>query len=318
MLSPNTEVGRYRIERVLGVGGFGVTYLAVCLASGARVAIKEFLPCHALRDDSTTVRVESSDMLSEFRAGLGRFRKEAAILAAVDHPNMPRFVAWFEANGTGNLVMSYEQGRDLAHVMRSCDFLCPEEVRKIVSDIARGLRALHAQDVLHRDIKPANIVRRHDGSYALVDFGSARHRVAGDNVMTSLVTRHFSPLEQFGDRARDQGAWSDIYSLAATALSLLTGDEPPSAEARSIALLNGGEDPLSGALTTALARAPHEFVNLLVSGLGLRIRDRPSSVCAWLDGTKGHSVGVRVKATVEDNVPMAVLLARGRGGWKRV
>jgi serine/threonine protein kinase len=166
----------YRILRLLGAGGFGITYLAEEVQIGRKVAIKEYLPqgFAARAADSFTVRAVSSSSQGQFAWGLDRFRKEASTLVAFEHPNIVSVYRYFEANGTAYLVMQYVEGKPLDALISGGKTLDESEIGEVILPILDGLEQVHAAHFLHRDIKPANIYIRRDGRPVLLDFGAAR------------------------------------------------------------------------------------------------------------------------------------------------
>ena len=165
----------YRIEGVLGVGGFGVTYLAVRATLGHQVAIKEYLPNEFAVRDGTTVHPKSTSDRSDFEWGLTRFLEEAKTLARFEHRNLVRVRDYFEGNHTAYIVMDYEDGEPLDRLLERHGTLTEAQLKRVLLPIVDGLREVHAAGFLHRDIKPSNVyVRRSDESLVLLDFGAAR------------------------------------------------------------------------------------------------------------------------------------------------
>jgi serine/threonine protein kinase len=151
--------------------------------------------------------------------------REARTLASLTHPNLPRYIEHFEEEGALYLVMEMVEGESLAALRARQRVSSVAEVTRMLHDIAAALRYLHgrAPAVIHRDLKPGNIIRRHDGSYALVDFGAVRDRLKPGGGSTVVGTFGYMAPEQFQGRASPK---SDLYGLAATALVMLTGVEP--------------------------------------------------------------------------------------------
>ena len=153
------EIEGYRIDRVLGAGGFGVTYLATELIINRRVAIKEYLPSGiAIRgkDDLSVHPLTSADQ-DDYNWGLDRFKKEAETLVAFHHPNIVTVFRFFTGNGTAYLVMAYEDGESLAQILERAGTLSEPELREILDPLLKGLDHVHRAGFLHRDIKPGNI-----------------------------------------------------------------------------------------------------------------------------------------------------------------
>ncbi len=223
----------YRIESVLGSGGFGVTYLARDTHLNWRVAIKEFFPCNiAVRAQDHSVRPHSSTLAESFQSGLQQFLDEARALASFRHPNIVRVLRFFEINNTAYMVMEYEQGHALHQWVRVKGSPDRPTVLNIVRPLLDGLEVVHSAGFLHRDIKPGNIFIRTDQSPVLLDFGSARNLTtrSGDTI-TAIVTPGYAPFEQYHSHGH-QGPWSDIYSLGAVMYWMVTGQKPVEAPAR--------------------------------------------------------------------------------------
>jgi len=157
---------QYRVEGVLGAGGFGITYKAVHEALQTRAAIKEYFPVEwSYRDrDDVNVLANTQGGLAPAEAGedvcytwgLERFLNEARILAQVNHPGVVRVRDFFEANGTAYIVMDYEDGEPLSQMLQREKTLTEEQIRRLLGDVLPALEAVHAQGYLHRDLKPAN------------------------------------------------------------------------------------------------------------------------------------------------------------------
>ena len=234
-------VEEYVIERVLGQGAFGITYLALDSNLNSWVAIKEYLPDDlAVRDQRSTVTPKSTASKPSYLWGLERFFSEAQTVARFNHPNIVRVLRLMRENGTAYIVMPYERGRSLAdHIKRLDRPLREDEMLGLLRPLLDGLAAVHAEDVLHRDIKPGNIFLRTDGTPVLLDFGSARQAVRGERRdLTSVLTPGYAPIEQYADSG-NQGPWTDVYALGAVLYRCLTGKAPVDATVRSEQLLNG-------------------------------------------------------------------------------
>ncbi len=230
-LEPGQTIYEYRIDRVLGGGGFGITYLAQDINLQLPVAIKEYFPANvAVRTDERTVRVRSEEGSERFNWGLDRFVDEARALASFRHPNIVRVLRYFKENGTAYIVMDYESGDPLKHWVARQTGLGQAALLQLVYPLLDGLEAVHKLNFLHRDIKPDNIYIRADGSPVLLDFGAAR-RVSADHDMTNIVSPGFAPFEQYHSKG-NQGPWTDLYSLGAVMYWMSTGRKPLEAASR--------------------------------------------------------------------------------------
>jgi len=223
----------YRVESVLGAGGFGLTYLATDSNLNLKVALKEYLPGDfAARAGDSTVHPKPGEAAESFQWGLQRFMDEARTLASFRHPNIVRVMRFFEANRTGYMVMEFVEGKPLPDWIGVRRPLPQQAFLALVTPLLDGLDVIHKSGYLHRDIKPANIFMREDGSPVLLDFGSARQLTGGANQeLTAVVSPGYAPLEQYHTQGR-QGAWSDLYAFGGVMYWMLTGSKPVEAAAR--------------------------------------------------------------------------------------
>ncbi len=222
----------YRIDGILGAGGFGITYRAHDVKLDIDVAIKEYFPRDfASRSNTVTVRPRTKSEQEQFQWGLSQFIEEARRLARLQHPNIVRCMRYFEGNDTGYFVMTFEEGQTLEKY-----FPKPPQQReldKLLDPLLNALEALHASGIYHRDISPDNILIRDDDTPVLIDFGASRQALARrTQTMAAIVKPGYSPIEQYDRETRQQGAWSDIYALGATLYSIIAGGPPPDALSR--------------------------------------------------------------------------------------
>lgn len=234
-LPPRTELNQqYLVGRVLGSpGGFGITYLAWDISLATPVAIKEYKPRGLVEraPDRLTVLPQSQEDEALFHTGLKQFLDEARLLAQLaqlNHPNIVRVRTFFEANGTGYMVMDYYRGMDLAELTKQNGKLQAKTARWVMMPILDGLHEVHARGILHRDIKPQNIYITERKQPVLLDFGAARVVLnAQSRGLTAVRTPGYAPYEQ--EVGGKQGPWTDIYACGATLYFLLSGKVPPSA-----------------------------------------------------------------------------------------
>jgi hypothetical protein len=271
------EIEGYRIEKVLGAGGFGVTYLAHEIAINRRVAIKEYLPSGIAargRDDVSVHPLSAADR-ENFQWGLDRFRKEAQTLVTFRHNNIVTVYRYFEANGTAFLVMAYEDGESLAKILERAGTLTEEEINDLLGPLLDGLEHVHGVGFLHRDIKPGNIYIRRDGSPVLLDFGAARQALGGrSQSLTSIVSAGYAPFEQYTTRG-NQGAWTDIYALGGVLYRATTGERPPDSPDRI------RDDPYVPAVRAAAGKYSETLLAAIDAALRVDEADRPQSVAEW-------------------------------------
>lgn len=272
----------YELERVLGQGGFGITYLAHDHNLDLQVAIKEYLPINvAQRRSDASLRPRTQPLDERYRWGLGRFIDEARTLARFDHPNIVRVQSVFEANDTAYIVMRFEQGENLGTLLDRRGKLGQDELLRVLLPVLDGLERVHEAGFIHRDIKPANIHIRSDGSPVLLDFGSARVALGRSQSMTVLVAPGYAPLEQYDAEADTQGPWTDIYGLAATAYRAIAGVPPPDAVLRARGRLGSTADTLVPASSVGEGSYSTSLLAAIDHGLQLAEADRPQSVAAW-------------------------------------
>ena len=287
----------YRITDVLGVGGFGITYLAQDDTLQRRVAIKEYLPNEFAVRDGTTVHPKSSTDREDFEWGLQRFLDEARTLARFRHPNLVRVVTYFEANRTAYIVMDYEEGEPLDRLLERHGRLTEAQLKRVLLPIVDGLREVHAAGFLHRDIKPSNVfVRRSDETPVLLDFGAARQALGRKSKsLTAVASAGYSPPEQYESEG-EQGPWTDIYALSALCYRAITGNAPVEATRRQSSLLRSRLDPLP-----RLAEAPSRgysqpFLEAVDWGLRVIETERPQSLDEWVAALSDGSVPRPVSA----------------------
>jgi hypothetical protein len=271
-------VGDYRIDRVLGAGGFGITYLADEVALARAVTIKEYFPSDfAARNASHEAVPRSQDCSGDYRWGLDRFIEEAQTLARFDHPNIVRVYRYFRANNTGYMVLHFEEGQSLKNWLKGLNRAPRQkELDALVAPLLEALEMVHKADFLHRDIAPDNVIIRKNGAPVLIDFGSARGEIAAHSkTVSALVKPGYSPYEQYAETSRQQGPWTDIYALAATLYHAVTGKRPPDAPSRMV------HDELVPAREAALSSYRPGFLKAIDRALSLDIKDRPQSIPIW-------------------------------------
>lgn len=274
-LDLNSTLGEYRLESVLGIGGFGITYLARDTHLEKQVAIKEYLPGDlAVRALDGSVVPVSTDHRHDYQWGLERFIQEARTLARFSHPHIVRVNRYFESNGTGYMVMDYEEGESLIQLLKRVSQPPEAELRRILLPLLDGLAAVHAAKFLHRDIKPGNIFIRGNGSPVLLDFGAARANIGGSHGMTAVLTPGFAPLEQYAVDGK-QGPWTDLYAMAGVLFRVVTGQNPPDAVSR---LQN---DSVAQMLAGARSRYSEPLLRAIEWGLKVQPELRPQSVAEW-------------------------------------
>lgn len=298
-LQPGQLVGRYRIVNVLGQGGFGITYRGVDAELDRQVAIKEYLPATlAIRQDRVTVVPRSRSAAEDLAWGLDRFIAEGRTLAALHHaPGIVKVHDYLQANGTAYLIMELVEGETLQRRIERNGPLDAAAVEGILHPLLDGLEQVHAAGFLHRDIKPANILLDAGGRPTLIDFGASRIAVAGrSQAMTAVFTPGYAPVEQF--TSAPQGAWTDIYSLAATLYHAIEGTPPPNTVDRML-------DDTYVALSTSGRRFRPALLAGVDAALAVRAGDRPQSVAAWRSVLSGAAPPAATLAMPGTNPSMA-------------
>jgi serine/threonine protein kinase/HAMP domain-containing protein len=264
----------YRIDGILGQGGFGIAYSATDVNLNAKVVIKEYLPEEfAYRAGDNTVSARDDRDQDFYQAGLDSFLVEARTLATFRHSNIVRVARFFEANKTAYMVLEYERGQSLKTWRKKRDHIPEATIVALLAPLLDGLAVVHQSGYLHRDIKPDNIyVRDHDGSLVLLDFGAARQTASERSDAGLVVTPGYAPIEQYAGGGR-QGPWSDLYSMGATLFWLISGKKPIDAPGRL-----ADPDPLPSAAMVGEGRYSEEFLNAIDWALRMHPADRPQDV----------------------------------------
>jgi len=224
---------RYYIQKVLGQGGFGITYLAHDQKLEQEVCIKElFVSGNSTRGANMTVQTQGNADFS-FSDFVDRFLTEARQLARFQHPNIVRVIDIFQDNNTAYTVMEFVPGETLKEKVEGTGAIEEKEAMILINQLLVAVEMVHTKGMLHRDIKPDNVLINPEGRVVLIDFGSAREFAEGKTThQTAMITPGYAPPEQYSDRAK-RGPFTDIYALGATMYYLLTGEKPISSTDRS-------------------------------------------------------------------------------------
>ena len=295
-LTAGVMIGRYRIESVLGLGGFGITYRCYDTHLRRDVAVKEYLPTGiAIRHESSTVLPRSTEMSTDFVWGRNRFLDEARTIAKLGHvPAVVRVHDFLEAFGTAYVVMELLTGETMSQRLKSEPRLAQATIERILPSLLDGLEQIHTAGFLHRDIKPANIILGPGDTATLIDFGASRVAIADrSQALTAVFTPGYAAPEQ--STSGKQGPWTDIYGLAATLFTAVTGKVPPSVmervfEGATVIPAEAAADGYSTSLLTGID-----------AGLRLPIEARPQSIAAW------REILYSKDAPLADAVPTATL-----------
>ena len=323
-LNPGTQMHEYRIDGVLGEGGFGITYLATDVHLNAAVAIKEYLPQDIVfRSADASVSPTASEHLPRYKQGLDSFLVEARTLASFRHRAIVRVARFFEANHTAYMVLEVEKGSPLKAWWPQRKQIGEKALVELLLPLLDGLAAVHKAGFMHRDIKPDNIqVRSSDGSFVLLDFGSAGQTAGVASQGLVVVTPGYAPIEQYG--LGEQGPWTDIYALGATLYWAVSGKKPPDAETRKAdpkaytRAVEAGRDvygnaflrAIDWALNTDPAKRPRSVAEFRLA----LCADHPASLQRF-DATRRRSRAAQTLDETEEQAVTAERRAAQRPRW---
>jgi serine/threonine protein kinase len=276
VLPIGTHLGEFEILDLIGEGGFGIVYLAYDHSLERHVALKEYMPAGlASRTTKMAVTVRSQHNVATFTAGLRSFINEAKMLAQFDSPALVKVHRFWEGNGTAYMVMPFYEGVTLKQALKEHRVTPTESwIRLLLADLFDAIETIHHAQCFHRDIAPDNILLLKDGRPVLLDFGAAR-RVIGDltQCLTVILKPGFAPIEQYADIAGlRQGAWTDIYALAAVVYYIVTGKAPPPAVARMV------NDEMVPAREAGKGRYSNGFLAVLDKALAVKPEQRYRSI----------------------------------------
>jgi serine/threonine protein kinase len=274
-----TRLAEFELIGLVGAGGFGIVYLAEDHSLGRRVALKEYMPAAlATRGSGIRVTLRSERNAETFEAGRRSFVNEARLLAQFDHPALVKVYRFWEDNGTAYMVMPYYEGVTLKRALQ--DMAAPPDetwLRRLLGPLLDALEVMHAAQVYHRDIAPDNIMLLAGGRPLLLDFGAARHVISDmTQALTVILKPGYAPVEQYAEMPElKQGAWTDIYALAAVVYLAIVGRTPPPAVGR---LMNDTLKPLA---EQAAGRYSDGFLRAIDHALAVRPNDRPQSIAEF-------------------------------------
>ncbi len=314
-LPPNSIIAeKYIVQKVLGEGGFGITYLVVNHTIQKQFAIKEYLPQdQAIRDTQTQQIIPRTNRKEDFQYGLKQFLKEAEHLARFEHPNIVGVFDFIESNGTAYLIMRYEAGQELSARLKKSPPLSEAEIVQIIRDILTGLKQIHQQKMLHRDIKPSNIYLRQNGEALLIDFGSSRYALgAQSKSLSAIITPGYAPPEQYSSK-RQQAAQTDLYAVGATLYKMLTGKAPVEASERREATAEGDADPYISAIKKGLPNYSPWLKELTDQLLELSFKTRPNDSQAVLNALAKQKPLGWVEPSIEDKTK----IVKEEGRWAK-
>lgn len=295
--------GRYAVGRVIGKGGFGVTYLAYDIKHDEKIAVKEYYPYGiALRNpESTIVSVSTEEAADIFKSGAEKFYDEARLVAAFNgNPSIVSVYDFFYENDTVYYTMEYLEGQTLKDYVEKNGVITSEQAVYIAEKISSALMTAHSANILHRDVSPDNIMICSDGKVKLLDFGAARQVVANASQSLSVILKQgFAPLEQYQKKGR-QGPWTDIYSLGATLYFALTKDIPDDPMTRF-----ESDDEYSSNKYSIV----QPLWEIIRKATMLRIEDRYSNIFEFRSDLA--SSGITAEPLVEFEAPEKIVLPSG-------
>ena len=294
---------RYIVGRVLGQGGFGITYLALDTRLQAKVAVKEYMPGEMATRTGTTVSVMMDTKADDFTYGAERFQEEARTLAKfIGHPNIAGVSSYFDENGTSYFVMDYIEGVSFKnYIANNGGKVSVDETLNVMIPVLRALTAVHAEGFIHRDVTPDNIYISKDGNVKLLDFGSARYSIGDKSKSLDVILKvGYAPKEQYIRRGR-QGPYTDVYSCAACFYAALTGYLPPES-------LDRLEEDTLVPVSKSVPDIPAWLDRAILKGLAVQPEDRFQSAAEFLNAIENQLV-------VE--VPAAPAAAPAAAGGRR-
>lgn len=276
---------RYIVGRVLGYGGFGVTYIGWDGKLEQKVAIKEYLPGEfsTRMPGQSQVTVFNGDKSEQFRDGLKKFVEESKRLAKFQNEaGIVKIFDSFEENETAYIIMEYLDGITLKEYLGQVGTIPEDEAINMLMPVMESLQTVHAEGLLHRDIAPDNIFLTKDGSVKLIDFGASRYATTSHSrSLTVIIKLGYSPEEQYRSRG-DQGPYTDVYAIAATLYRMITGKTPPDAMERRAKYENQNKDILI---------EPHKLVKnisrnrevAILNAMNVRVEDRTPDIKTFIE-----------------------------------
>ena len=277
--------GKYRIEKVLGQGGFGITYLAIQTGLDRKIAVKEFFMKELCERNESTSYVTlgtqgSKETVSRFRE---KFLKEARNIAMLNHPNIVRVIDIFEENGTAYYVMEFAENGSLSDKVKKEGCLSEPLATRYIKQVADALNYIHGRKMNHLDVKPGNIMLNGNDDAILIDFGLSKQydETTGKQTSTTPVgiSEGYAPMEQYMQGGVGEFSPStDIYSLGATFYKLLTGVTPPNAS-----FINNAGLPTDELKNRGVSQNTIDVINKAMEG---RKRDRIQDINSFVQGLK--------------------------------
>lgn len=291
---------RYIVGRALGYGGFGVTYIGWDALLEQKVAIKEYLPGEfsTRMPDVTQVTVYNGDKRQQFLTGLARFVEEAKRLAKLNEiDGVVKVYDSFQENNTAYIIMEYLEGETLAARLKREKRIAPEEAVSMLLPVIQSLQVVHDHGIIHRDIAPDNLFITKDGTVKLIDFGAARYATtAQSRSLTVIIKPGYSPEEQYRSRG-DQGAYTDVYAIAATLYRMITGRTPLDAMERR-AYFESKEKDILKSISAYCPDIDQNTENAILNAMNVRIEDRTQNMDALAHDLTTDEPVLRIKGKI--------------------
>lgn len=301
-MSPGSVLnGRYEVGRVLGNGGFGVTYIAWDPILRIKVAIKEYLPSEfsTRAEGQTRVTVFTGEKERQFNDGMSKFIDEAKRLAKFQNESgVVKIFDSFKANGTAYIVMEYLDGETLADRLKREKTIPADEAIQIMMPVIESLNHVHEAGILHRDISPDNIFLTKDGKTKLIDFGAARFATTTHSrSLTVIIKPGYSAEEQYRSRG-DQGPHTDVYSVGAVLYKMITGVTPPDALERRASYEKKHKDILQPITKFTQDITPNQEA-AIYNAMNVRIEDRTENMITLAGELLSEEPVKRRKGTIK-------------------
>jgi len=275
---------RYIVGRVLGFGGFGVTYLGWDALLEQKVAIKEYLPSEfsTRTPGKTEITVFNGDKQTQFNDGLSKFVDEALLLAKFHQTEgIVKIYDSFEANNTAYIVMEYLEGETITKFLERKKKIAPDQAIELLMPIIKSLITVHKSGIMHRYIAPDNIMLTKNGEAKLINFGASRYATTSFSRSLSIIIKPgYSPEEQYRSRG-DQGSYTDVYAIGATLYNMITGVKPPDAMERRAFFERKRKDILKPMRKFCKDITENQEVAIL-NALNIRIEDRTPDLKVFL------------------------------------
>ena len=280
ILTSGTKVDQYKINKVLGRGGFGITYLVRDEGLEKDFALKEFFPEDLVRREGTSIRFAAKpNSESDYRWGLKKFYDEARLLAQFNHPNIVNVRRVFEANSSAYMLLDFVNGSTLENWLKGLDSPPTQEELDLISGpLLNALELVHANRTWHLDFSPENVmIRASDGAPILLDFGASRFEIKQHSTLVSALVfkSGYSAPEQYTSNADRYGPWTDIYAFAATLYRAISGSRPMEATSRQL------RDEVKPVAAVAKIRYRDGFLKAIDWALRLPPDERPQSIGEW-------------------------------------